>query len=145
MHVTQVLQGGFFLLGHALGEIRISEALVACGLRHILQDTEFLLDHLLAVPGHLLHFRQHIIFDVVALLRSQIAPSLFLVVQIGALGRRHVIPLIELLANLGLLIGRQILKRSAVLQNAFALCGCHRTHLVNPGTSCSHAQLLALV
>lgn len=125
MHVAQVLQRGFFLIGHTLGKIRIGKALIARGLWHVLQDAKLLFDHLLAIPRHLPHLRQYIILNVVALLRCEASPRSLLLLKVCPLRRGHMIPLIELLANLGLLVGRQILERLAILQHAFALLRGH--------------------
>lgn len=144
MHVTQVLQGGSFFLGHPLGEVGIGEALIACGFRHILQNAELLLDHLLAVPRHLAHLRQNVVFDMIALLGSQFPPSLFPLPQIVLLRGGHVIPLAKLLANLVLLVGREILERFAILQNAIPLRRRHRAHLIDPRTGRAGPNLLTL-
>jgi len=121
MHMSEVVKNGFFLVTHSTGEVRIIEALIASRFRHILENAQLLIDQLLPIPRHLPHLREHIVLDVIALLRSQIAPGLLLGAQIGALVGIHVIPLIELLPDLRLLIRREILKRAAVLQNALAL------------------------
>ena len=136
------MQRGFLFVAHAAGEVRVVQALIAGGFRHIFQDTELLLDHLLAVPGHLLHPRQDVVLDVLALLGSQISPGTFFFAKVGALCGTHAVPLIELLADFGLLIGRKILKCFAVLQNIVALFGTQRTHLIHPGPGAPDAQLL---
>jgi hypothetical protein len=119
--VAEVMQHGSFLVGHATGEVRIVQALITRGFRHILQDAELLFHHLLAVPRHLAPARKYVILDVVALLRREIPPGLLALAKVGALLRRHVIPLIELLPDLVLLIWRKILERATALQHVFAL------------------------
>ena len=121
VRVAEVMQHSSFLVSHPTSEVRIIQALITRGLRHILQDAEFLFHHLLAVPRHLAPTRKYVILDVVTLFRRQISPSLLALAKVGALLRRHVIPLIELLPNLVLLIRGKILERAAVLQHAFAL------------------------
>ena len=142
MHVAQVLQGRLFFVGHALREVGISKALIACGFWHILKDTKFLFDHLLTVPGHLAHFRQNIVLDVIALLWRQFPPGLFSLTQIALLRGGHVIPLTKLLANLVLLVGREILERFTVLQYAIPLRWRHRAHLIDPRARGSNPNLL---
>jgi hypothetical protein len=142
VHVAQVLESGAFFIAHAAGEIRISQALVAGGFGHILQDTELLANHLLAVPGHLLHTGQDFAFDVIALLGSEAAPGIFFFAKVGALRGGHAIPLIELLANFALFVGREILERPAILKNLVALTRAEGTHLVNPRASSTDAHLL---
>ena len=145
MHVAEVLESGLFVVGHAAREIRIGETLIARRFRHVLQDAELLLDHLLAVPGHLAHLGQHIVFDVVALRRSQLAPGIFALTEFVLLRGRHAVPLIELLTNFGLLVGRKILERFAALQNAFAIRGRQRAHGIHPRPWRTDTELLALV
>lgn len=123
VHVAQVLQCGALFAAEAAGEIRIVQALDACGFRHVLQYSQLLLHHLLTIPRHLAPPGQDIVLDVVALTRRQVAPRIFFLAQVRLLPRRHVIPLIELLANPALLVGRKILKRLAVLKHAIALLG----------------------
>jgi len=143
--VTQVLQHRFFIVAHAASEIRIIQPLVSRRFRHVLQHTQLLFHHLLAVPRHLLPLGQDIVLDVIPLFRRQISPSLFILAQLCLLLRRHVIPLVELLADLVLLVRREILKSLAVLQNSFSLCGCQVPHGIDPRFRRAHASLLALV
>jgi hypothetical protein len=142
VHVAQILQRRFLFVAHTPGEIGIVEPLIARRLWHIFQDAELLLDHLLAVPGHLLHTWQNVALDVFALLGSQISPGVFFFAEVGALRRAHAVPLIELLADFGLLIRRKILKGLAVLQDIVALLRTQRAHLVHPGPRRSHPKLL---
>src|SRR5258707_12200557 len=121
VRMAQVLQSGTFFVAEAAVEIRIVQALIAGRLRHILQHTQLLLDYLLAIPRHLAPPGQYVVFDVLALLWRQAAPSAFLLLQISFLRRIHVVPLAELLANPALLIGRETLERLAVLQDTLAL------------------------
>lgn len=121
MQVAQIMQHGAVFIAHAAREVRISQAAVARGLRHVLQHAELLLNDLLALPGNLPPPRHYVVLNVVALLRPQVAPGIFLVAEIGALLRAHAVPLIELITNAVLLLRRKILKRSAVLQHAIAL------------------------
>src|SRR5262249_4426722 len=117
----QVMQRGSFLVAHAAREVRIIEALIAGRLRHVLQDAEFLVDDLLALPGHLAHSWQNVISDVVALIRRKPPPSSFVFAKRCLLLWGHVIPLVKLLTDLGLLVRRKILERLAVLQDTVAL------------------------
>ena len=106
MQMAQIVQHGAVFIAHATREIRIGQAAVARGLRHILQHAELLLNDLLALPRNLPPARHHLILDVVALLRPQVAPGIFFVTQIGALLRAHAVPLVELVADAILLLGR---------------------------------------
>lgn len=121
VRVAQVPQHGLLVITHAPREVRIVQALIPRGLRHMLQDTELLLDNLLAIPRRLPPLGKHVVLDVLLLFWREVSPDLFLLTQIGLLIRRHAIPLAELLADLGLLIRREILKCFAVLQDLFAL------------------------
>src|SRR5271154_2087576 len=104
VRMAQILQHGLFVVAHTAREVWIVEPLIPRGLRHILQNAKLLLYNLPAVPGHLLPTREHIILDVVTLLRSEISPSIFVFAQLGLLLRGHMIPLIKLLPNLVLLV-----------------------------------------
>src|SRR5215468_344010 len=115
MRVTQILQHRLFVVAHPLREVRVIQPLVARRFRHILKHAQLLLHHLLAVPRHLLPLRQHIAFDVLALLRRQLPPVVFLDLLVRPLLWRHAVPLIELLADLVLLIRRKALEGFAVL------------------------------
>jgi hypothetical protein len=141
--VAQIPQRGLLFIAQAACEIRVVQALIARGFRHVLQDAELLLDDLLAIPGHLAPAGQNIALDVLALLRSEVAPGGFFLAQVGLLRGRHAIPLIELLANLTLLVRRQILKGMAVLQNVLPLLRRKIAHLVYPGTRGAYSELLA--
>ncbi len=143
MHVTQIVQCCLLFIAHAAGKVGIVESLVASGFGHVFEHAQFLANHLLAVPGHLLHLGQNFIFDVIALLGSQISPGIFFFAEVGTLYRGHAIPLIELLANLILLVGRKALKRLTLLQDTVALLWAERAHLVHPGSSSAHAHFLA--
>jgi len=143
VEVAEVVEHGAVVVGHAASEVGIAEAAIARGLRHILQDAEFLLNGLLALPRHLAPTGQHIGLDVVALLGSQAAPGIFLFAQIGALLRGHTVPLAELVADPILLFGRQVLKGLAASQNALALLRCEIAHLVDEGARSTSAELLA--
>src|SRR4029077_3498511 len=85
VQVAQVMQRGLIFLAHAPREVRIVQPLVACGLRHILQYTQPLLNRLSAVRRHLLPLRQDIITDVLALLRRHPVPHLCARLQFLAL------------------------------------------------------------
>ena len=145
MGVAEVPEHGLFVVAHPAREVRIAESLITRGFRHILQDAQLLLHHLLAIPRHLAPLRKHIVLDVVALLRCQVTPSLFVAAQACLLLRRHVIPLTELLANLVLFVRREALERMAVLQDALTLLRAKVAHGIDPGTSRACAGLLAVV
>src|SRR5216683_829026 len=142
MQVAQIVQRCPVLFAHSARKIRIVQPLVSRGFRHILQYAEFLLNHLLAFPRHLPPLRQHIVLDVIALLRRHSAPGIFFREQIRPLHRSHFVPLIELLFDPTLLLGREILKRSAALQNAVALLRSQLPHLIHKWARRTDTDLL---
>src|SRR5579863_3022786 len=99
MQVAQIVKRGFVFIAHAAGKIWIAQPLVACGLWHILQYAELLLNHLLALPRHLPPSRQHVVLDVILLLRSQAPPGALVFAKPLSLLWGHPVPLIELLPD----------------------------------------------
>src|SRR5215469_8448862 len=115
MRVTQIPQHRLFVVAHPLREVWVIQPLVARRFRHILKHAQLLLHHLLAVPRHLLPLRQHVVFDVLALLRRQLPPVVFFDLLVRPLLWRHAVPLIELLPDLVLLVRRKALEGFTVL------------------------------
>jgi hypothetical protein len=76
MQVAQIMQRALIFLTHAARKIRIAQPLIPRGFRHILQHAKPLLDRLLAVRRHLLPLGQHIVADMIALLRRHFLPNL---------------------------------------------------------------------
>jgi len=140
--VAEVVEHGLLVVGHAFGEIRIVETLIARRLRHILEHSQFLLHDLLALPRHLLPLRQNVVFDVLLLLRRELPPGIFVLAETRLLLWRQVIPLTELLADLVLFFRRKVLKGFAILQNAIPLSRGEIAHLVHPGTRRTNSRLL---
>lgn len=145
MGMAQVAEHGPLVVGHTVSEIGIIEALIARGFRHVLQDAKLLLQHLLAIPGHLAPLGKHIVLDVVALARSEFSPSLLILAQAIALLRVHVIPLIELLTNAVLFVEGKALEGAAALQHTLALRGRQVAHGVDPRPRSTNAELLPLI
>ena len=143
MQVAQVVQCCFVFVAHSARKVRIAQAPVARGLRHILQHAKLLLNHLLALPRNLSPLRQHIILDMLALLRRHPAPGIFFRAQICPLLPIQVVPLVELLPDTALLLWSKILKCFAVLQHTVALLGCEVAHAVHKRTRGAHSGLLS--
>ena len=70
---------------------------------------------------HLTPSRQHIILDVVSLLRGHPPPDIFFRSLVRFLLRSHTIPLVELLSDLVLLFRRHPLEGGTTLEEPFAL------------------------
>src|SRR2546425_5935934 len=112
---------------------RSVEALVARALRHILQDSQALLDGLPAIRRKLLPFRHHVVADVLALPRSHALPDLFALAHVLPLLGRHAVPVLGALANLGLLLRWQVVETLIVLEKAFALLRRHLAEAIHHG------------
>ena len=137
------MQSRLVFVAHSARKVRIAQAPVARGLRHILQHAKLLLNRLLALPRNLSPLRQHIILNMLALLRRHPAPGIFFRAQICPLLPIQAVPLIELLPDAALLLWSKVLKCSAVLQHTVALLRCQFTHAVHKGTRRVHSGLLS--
>ena len=76
MQVAQIPQRRPIFLAHPARKIRIIQPLIPRRLRHILQHAQSLPNRLLPIGRHLPPLRQHIVPNVIALLRCQPAPLL---------------------------------------------------------------------
>lgn len=114
VQVAQVTQRRFVLCTHATRKIRIIQMLVARRLWHVLQHAEPLLNRALPVRRKLSPPRQHIIFDVIPLLRRQFLPRLRPVAHLLLLLRRKPVEL--LLVSLPFLGSRGPRRRGVRIQ-----------------------------
>ena len=137
------MQCRFVFVAHSARKVRIAQTPVARGLRHILQHAKLLLNHLLALPRNLSPLRQHIILDMLALLRRHPAPRIFFRAQICPLLPIQVVPLVELLPYTALLLWSKVLKCFAVLQHTVALLWCEVAHAVHKRTRGAYSGLLS--
>lgn len=133
----------FVFVAHSARKVRIAQAPVARGLRHILQHAKLLLNHLLALPRNLSPLRQYIILNMLALLRSHPAPGILFRAQICPLLPIQVVPLVELLPDAALLLWSKVLKCFAVLQHTVALLRRQFAHAVDKRTRRAHSGLLS--
>lgn len=100
VQVAEITQSGAIFIAHSASEVWIGEMLVASPLWHVLQNTEALLDGLLARRRQIAPHGQHLVPDVIALLR------------------RHLLPHPAPFAHFLLLLRGQLLEALAVLQDA---------------------------
>ncbi len=142
MQMTQIMQSLPVLIAHSPREIRIAQPPVSRRLRHILQHTQLLLNHLLPLPRNLPPSRQNVVLHVAPLFRRHSPPGIFFRAKVRALLRVQVVPLIKLLPNPALLFRRQILERTAALQHAITLLRIQITHAVHEGTRRANTNLL---
>ena len=76
MQMAQIPERRSIFFAHSAREIRIIQPLIPRRFRHVLQNTQPLLNRLPALRRHLLPFRQHFIADVVALIGRHLFPYL---------------------------------------------------------------------
>ena len=107
MQMAQIPQGRPILVADSFGKPRIIQPLIPRRFRHVLQHAQPLLNRLTPVGRHLAPSREHIILDVISLLRSHLRPDMFLYRLVRSLLRSHAIPLIKLLPDPALLLSRR--------------------------------------
>ena len=133
MEMAQVVQHILVFGAHAAGEVRIVQALMAGRFGHVLEKAKALLNGLPAIPGQLLPSRNHVVAEVFALGRAQLAPNLFTFADVLALLRVQAIPALKVLPDLVLPLGRHALKLLVVPQHALALLRRQVAQTVHPG------------
>lgn len=74
MQMAQIAQCSAVFRAHAPSKIWISQMIIACELRHVLENAQALLDSFLSLRRQIAPIRQHIILDVIALLRGHLLP-----------------------------------------------------------------------
>jgi len=89
MQVAQIPQRGSIIFTHPARKIRIIQPLISRRFRHILQHAQPLLNRLLAVRRHLFPFGQHVIPDMVPLVRRHPSPDLRALAKLLLLSRRQ--------------------------------------------------------
>jgi hypothetical protein len=89
MQMAQIAQRRTIFLAHAARKVRVIQPLIPRAFRHILQQPQSLLHRLTPVRRHLSPSRQHVILDMLALLRSHSLPDLRAIAQNLALRRRQ--------------------------------------------------------
>jgi len=142
MQMTQIMQSLPVFVAHSPRKIRIAQPPVPRRLRHILQHTQLLLNHLLPLPRNLPPSRQNVVLHVAPLFRRHSPPGIFFRAKVRALLRVQSVPLIKLLPNPALLFWRQILERTAALQHTIALLRIQITHAVHKRTRRANTNLL---
>ena len=142
MQMTQIMQSLPVFIAHSPRKIRIAQPPVPRRLRHILQHTQLLLNHLLPLPRNLPPSRQNVVLHVAPLFRRHSPPGIFFRAKVRALLRVQAVPLIKLLPNPALLFWRQTLERTAALQHTIPLLRIQITHAVYKRTRRAYAHLL---
>ena len=116
VQMTQIPQCCPILVAHSFGKFRVIQPLIPRRLWHVLQYAQSLSNGLPALCGHLLPLRQHIIPNVILLLRSQPAPLLSSPAQFFSLGRGEIPVPIVVLENLLLVLLGQVTEFSLRLR-----------------------------
>ena len=104
MHVAQIAQSRLILVAHPLGELRIIQPFIPRELRHVLQDTQSLLNRLAPVLRHLSPLRPDIVPNVILLRRREVIPNTNPLLQLLPLRRSHPVEAVVILDDLLLLL-----------------------------------------
>ena len=105
VQMAQIAQRSAVFWTHSASKVRVVKMLVACKLRHVLENAQPLLDSLLSLWRQVAPVRQHFIFNVIALLR------------------RHLLPHPLAVAHVLLLLRRQLPKALLILKHPLAFFG----------------------
>jgi hypothetical protein len=89
VQMAQIAQRSAVFFAHPPSEVGVSEMLIARKLRHVLKNTQALLNRFLPLRRQIAPGRQHLIFDVIALLGSHLLPHSLAVAQVLLLLRRQ--------------------------------------------------------
>src|SRR5438876_1369362 len=110
VQVAQVAQHGLIFFAHAPREIRVIQVLVPRRFRHILQNTQPLLNRPSSAIRQLFPLRRQIIPDMVLLLRRQFIPLVNAPIYLLPLCRSKIPFLVVVLDDLSLLLRTQLVK-----------------------------------
>jgi hypothetical protein len=105
VQMAQVAQRSAVLFTHPPGEVGVSEMFIARKFGHVLKNSQALLNRFLPLRRQIAPVRQHIIFNVIALLGSHLLP--------------HSLPVAHVL----LLLRRQLPKASLILEHPLSIFG----------------------
>lgn len=105
MQMAQIAQRSAVFFAHAPSEVGIPQMLITRELRHVLQYAQALFNRFLSLRRQIAPVRQHIIFNVIALLGSHLLPH--------SLAVAHVL----------LLLRRQLPKASLILKHPLSIFG----------------------
>jgi hypothetical protein len=108
MQMAEIVECRLIFLAHPARKIRIIQPLIPGGLRHILQHSQPLLNCLPAVWRHLPPLREHVVANMIPLLRSHPLPNLRSVAQFLLLRRRQIPQPLFVLENFLPLLRRHI-------------------------------------
>jgi hypothetical protein len=82
VQMAQIAQCSAIFRAHAPSKIWVSQMFIACELRHVLENAQALLNRFLSLRWQIAPARQHIIPDVIALLRGHLLPHPFTVAHV---------------------------------------------------------------
>jgi hypothetical protein len=105
MQMAQIAQRSAVFFAHPPSKIWVPQMLIARELRHVLKNSQALLNRFLSLRRQIAPVRQHIIFNVIALLGSHLLPH--------SLAVAHVL----------LLLRRQLPKASLILEHPLSILG----------------------
>ena len=89
MKVAKIAQHGAVFGAHTARKVRVVQMLVARELRHILENTQTLLNGFLSLRRQSAPIRQHFIFNVITLLLRHLLPNALAVAHVLLLLRRQ--------------------------------------------------------
>src|ERR1700676_5331848 len=103
--MAEIAQRSAVFCAHTASKVGVVQMLVARELGHVLKNAETLLDGFLSLWRQIAPVRQHLIFNVIPLLRRHLLPHPFAVAQVL------------------LLLRRQLPKASLILEDALSIFG----------------------
>jgi hypothetical protein len=115
VQMAQIAQRSAVFFAHTAREVRVVQVLVARKLRHVLQHAQTLFDGFLTLRRQITPGRQHVIFDVIPLLRRHLLPHSLAVTQVL------------------LLLRRQLPKALLILKHPLSLFGAEALEVVSIG------------
>jgi hypothetical protein len=115
VEMAQIAQRGAIFCAHTASKVGVFQMLIARELRHVLENAQALLDGLLSRWRQIAPVWQHVILNVIPLLRRHLLPHPFAVAQVL------------------LLLWRQLPKTSLILDDALSIFGAETLLIISVG------------